>query len=51
MKPVISLFKKITMVLSGIILCQNVFAIDYPDIVYPEDATYESITLSDGEEN
>lgn len=48
MKPVISLFKKITMVLSGIILCQNVFAIDYPDIVYPEDATYESITLSDG---
>lgn len=47
MKQINSFLLKVTFLL-GIFVCQNSYAIDYPEIVYPEENEYESVTLSDG---
>lgn len=48
MKQINSFLVKLTLLLLGIFICQNSYAIDYPEIVYPEENEYESVTLSDG---
>ena len=47
MKQINSFLLKVTFLL-GIFICQNSYAIDYPEIVYPEENEYKSVTLSDG---
>ena len=48
MKQINSFLVKLTLLLLGIFICQNSYAIDYPEIVYPEENEYVSVTLSDG---